>query len=386
VILTDTRKASIELNYGLISADDHVQEHPEVWTARMSKQKWGGRVPHLERQPDGSDCWVIGGQRVGLSAAVVSADAAGDRARNPSQWQDIPAMAYHPHERLKALDLDRVDYSVLYPTVAGLAGETFGQLDDPELELACVQAYNDWLIEEWASVSSRFIPQCIVPIWPMDRTVAEIRRAVAKGHRGVIYPASPMELRDLPHINEPCYDPLWTTCADLNVPICFHSGASKKIQLQPGQSLSPPVAAAFRGIVRSVSSIAVLANFLFSRVLYRFPALKVVFADSSLGWGAYEIEYADYQADADGLQAEGYPLKPSELFKRQCYFTCSYDRVSLRVRRYLGSTNILWSTHFPVATSTWPNTQQQIELSFRAIGDDEREQILWKNAARLYLL
>jgi uncharacterized protein len=51
----------------------------------------------------------------------------------------------------------------LYPTVAGVAGETFARLDDPELELACIQAYNDWLIEEWASRSPRFIPQCITP-------------------------------------------------------------------------------------------------------------------------------------------------------------------------------------------------------------------------------
>jgi predicted TIM-barrel fold metal-dependent hydrolase len=129
----------------------------------------------------------------------------------------------------------------------------------------------------------------------------------------------------------------------------------------------------------------VLANFLFSRVLYRFPNLKVVFAESSLGWGAYEIEYADYQADADGLQSEGYPLRASELFKRQCYFTCLYDRASLRVRRYLGTSNILWSTHFPLASSTWPNTRQHIERSFALIGDDERDQILWQNAAALYL-
>ena len=97
------------------------------------------------------------------------------------------------------------------------------------------------------------------------------------------------------------------------------------------------MAAAFSGVVRSVSSIAVLANFLFSRVLYRFPKLKVVFAESSLGWGAYEIEYADYQSEADGLPSEGYPFKPSELFQRQCYFTCWYDRMSLRVRQYLGT-------------------------------------------------
>ena len=146
------------------------------------------------------------------------------------------------------------------------------------------------------------------------------------------------------------------------------------------------MAAAFSGIARSVSSIAVLANFLFSRVLYRFPNLKVVFAESSLGWGAYELEYADYQSDADGLQSEGYSLKPSELFQRQCYFTCWYDRESLRVRRYLGVSNVLWSGHFPLATSTWPNSSQHIERSFGGIPENERNAMLWENAARLYAL
>jgi predicted TIM-barrel fold metal-dependent hydrolase len=348
----------------------------------MSKHKWGDRMPHIERQADGNDCWVIGGKPVALTG--MAAGGAGDRAQEPKQWQDVPAAAYKPRERLQVLDSDRVDYSVLYPMVGGLAAEAFGRIQDTELELACVQVYNDWLIEEWAHASARFIPQCIVPIWPMERTTAEIKRAVGKGHRGVVFPASPTELRDVPHINDPAYDPLWQICEELNVPICFHSGASPKIQMQPSAAFSPAGAAAFRSIVRSVSSIAVLANFLFSRVLYRFPSLKVVFADSSLGWGAYEMEYADYQSDADGLRSEGYSLKPSELFKRQCYLTCSYDRVSLKLRRYVGSGNILWSAHFPLPASTWPNTEEHIRLGFAAIGEDEKAQILWRNAARLY--
>jgi uncharacterized protein len=376
----------MELTYGFISADDHVQEHPEVWTSRMSRAKWGDSVPHLERKSDGNDCWVIGGECISLPGIAIAGGVMGDRTQAPRRWEEVPRMVYTAQERLKAMDLDGIDYSVLYPSVAGLAAETFGKLNDPDLELACVQAYNDWLIEEWATVSSRFVPQCIVPLWPMERTVAEIRRAIAGGHKGVIYPASPMELRDVPHINEPVYDPLWATCEDLGVPLCFHSGASPKIQLRPGADFSPRVAAAFSDIVRSVSSVAVLANFLFSRVLYRFPKLKIIFAESSLGWGAYEIEYADYQSDADGLQSEGYPLKPSELFQRQCYFTCWYDRMSLKARRYLGSSNILWSTHFPLATSTWPNTRQHIELSFGDISEDERDQMLWRNAAKLYAL
>jgi predicted TIM-barrel fold metal-dependent hydrolase len=364
----------MELKYGLISADDHVQEHGEVWTRRMSREKWGDRIPHLEIQSDGIQRWVIDGAPLEKHAP------------SPRRWEEMPRAAYDPGERLKAMDTDGVDYSILYPTVAGLAGERFGKLADADLELACVQAYNDWLIEEWAKVSPRLVPQCIVPIWPMERTVAEIRRAVALGHKGVVYPASPMELKDVPHINESDYDPLWTVCAELEVPLCFHSGASPKIQMQAGEDFTPAAMRAFGGIVRSVSSIAVLANFLFSRVLYRFPKLKVVFAESSLGWAAYEIEYADYQSAADGLQSEGYSLKPSELFQRQCFFTCWYDEKSVRVRKYPGSANILWSTNFPLETSTWPSTRAHLDRAFAEVPDAEQQQIQWQNAAQLYKL
>ena len=376
----------MEFKYGLISADDHVQEHPEVWTARLSRQKWDDRIPHVARMADGSDAWIVDGQRLSLPGVAIAGAAMADRGQEVRRWDDVPPMVFSARERLKAMDVDGVDCAILYPSVSGLAAETFGKLDDSDLELACVQAYNDWLIDEWADVSPRFVPQCIVPIWPMERTVAEIERAVAKGHKGVIYPASPMELRAVPHINEAAYDPLWAICQELGVPLCFHAGGSAKIQMLPGDAFSPAVAAAFSGVVRSVSSIAVVANFLLSRILDRFPKLKIVFAESSLGWGAYEIEYADYQSEADGLPSEGYTSKPSELFQRQCYFTCWYDHMSLRVRRYLGSANILWSSHFPLATSSWPNTKQRTERSFAEVPDQEKRQIQWENAAKLYSL
>ena len=99
------------------------------------------------------------------------------------------------------MDLNGVDYSVLYPIVGGLAAETFGKLCGPDLELACVQAYNDSLIEEWASVSLAIRAAMHRSHLADEAAVAEIKRAVGKGHRGVIYPASPMELRDVPHMD-----------------------------------------------------------------------------------------------------------------------------------------------------------------------------------------
>ena len=275
----------MDLKHGLISVDDHVQEHPEVWTRRLSKSRWGDRVPHLEHQPDGAQRWVVDGEKLPLAGVASVGAAMPDRTSEPRRWEDVPGAAYVPSERLKAMDVDGVDYSVLYPTVAGVAGETFGRLEDQELELACVQAYNDWLIEEWAGVSERFIPQCIVPIWPIDATVGEIKRSVQKGHRGVVFPAVPMHLRDVPHINEPDYDPVWATCQELQVPVCFHTGSSTEIQFPPYSGLSTGLASAMEAITRPASSVLVFANFLYSLILQRYPGLKVVFAESSLAWG-----------------------------------------------------------------------------------------------------
>jgi hypothetical protein len=138
------------MNSGFISVDDHVQEPPDLWTSRLSKKKWGDRIPHLEKAKDGGEQWVADGQvLLGGRIAKVGALMA-DRNDEPASWDQVPEEAYLPERRLTAMDSAGEDYAVLYPTVAGQAGEAFGRLTDPELEIACVQAYNDWLLDEWA--------------------------------------------------------------------------------------------------------------------------------------------------------------------------------------------------------------------------------------------
>jgi len=371
-------------NEFFISVDEHVQEHPGVWTKRLPRAKWGDRIPHIEAAAHGRERWVVDGSEIDLSGVADCGAAMAERTENPQRWSEVPAMVYDPQQRLQAMDRAGIDYAVLYPTVAGAGGQTFGRLKDPEFELACVQAYNDWLIEEWASVSERFVPQCITPLFPIEAVVNEVRRAVANGHKGVIYPSIPMELRDVPHINDAVYDPLWAACQELGVPICFHAGAAAAIQIPAYQGYSPPLAAAFQAITRPASSVSVLVNLLISKILMRFPDLKVVLAESGLGWGAYLLEYTDFQAKGDQLPQHGYALMPSELFKRQCYLVGWYDQASIKTRNYIGTDNILWSSQFPLATSTWPDTRVSIAKSFDGIAESDRQKILWQNAAKLY--
>jgi uncharacterized protein len=367
-----------------VSVDEHVQEQPNVWTKRLARSKWGDRIPHIDSNSSGVDRWIVDGREVPLDGVADCGAAMPERTENPQRWSDVPAVVYDPKSRLKVMDAAGIDYAVLYPTVAGVGGQSFGHIEDPELELACVQAYNDWLLEEWAGVSQRFIPQCIMPLFPADAAVKEVRRCVENGHKGVVYPSIPMELRNVPHINEAVYDPLWATCQEAGVPICFHAGASNNIQIPAYEGYSPATAAALRAITRPASSVSVLVNLLISKILMRFTDLKVVLAESGLGWGAYLLEYTDFQATGDQLPQNGYDLMPSELFKRQCYLVGWYDQASLRVRRYIGTENILWSSQFPLATSTWPNTRQALAKSFDGVPESDRQKILWENAVKLY--
>ena len=374
----------MELRFGVVSVDDHVQEHPDVWTTRMSKSKWGSKIPHLSEQSDGSQIWKINDQIVPILSAGSAGAMMPDRNQEPQRWEQVPAATYNPDARIQAMDADGVDYSVLYPTVPGVAAQHFGAIQDAELELACVRAYNDFLIEEWANHSPRFIPQCIVPISSPKSASEELRRAVAIGHRGVILPSIPWHLKAVPHINDEEWDTVWEWAQELQVPICFHAGASPSTQLETWSGFSPALAAAMNSITGPASTIPIVANLLFSRIMMRFPKLKFVFAETTLAWGAYEIETADHQFERQRLHTEGYDMKPSELFHRQCYLTGSYDQAAFLVRKYLGIENMLWQTNFPNANSTWPNTQDYIKRSFADVPAKERQMVLSGNAANLY--
>jgi len=374
----------MNLKYGFISVDDHVQEVPNLWTDRVEK-KFRDRAPRLEATKDGSEQWILDGEVLLDGRAARAGALMADRNEDPKRWAEVPPPAFTPAERLKAMDSAGVDYSVLYPTVAGLAGETFGRLNDSDLEIACVRAYNDWLIDEWSRASDRFIPQCLVPIWPVEAAISEVQRAVGRGHRGVIFPSLPMHLRQVPHVSGPEYDPFWSACEELNVPVCLHAGASPELQSPLPPRLNPALAAAIDAATKPVSSVFVLSLYSFSRVLLRHPTLRLVLAESALSWGMLYLEWADHQFEHDGLAREGYDLTPSQMFKRQCFFNSWYDPIA-PFTDYIGADHILWSANLPCTNSTWPRTRETIDHCFKEVSAEARERVLWKNAAELYRL
>jgi hypothetical protein len=74
---------------------------------------------------------------------------------------------------MKDFEQNWVDGSLPFPTFPRFCGQTFYEADDKELGLACVKAYNDWMVEEWCAPSNGInIPLCIMPLWDIELAAA----------------------------------------------------------------------------------------------------------------------------------------------------------------------------------------------------------------------
>jgi hypothetical protein len=63
------------------------------------------------------------------------------------------------------MDADGTTGAIVFAAFPRYCGQTFLEAKDHELGLACVQAYNYWMIDEWcAGAPERFIPMVIPPL------------------------------------------------------------------------------------------------------------------------------------------------------------------------------------------------------------------------------
>lgn len=105
------------------------------------------------------------------------------------------------------MDIGHVEASMCFPTLPRFCGQTFAEGKDTDVGLACVQAYNDWMVEEWCGDSGgRLIPLAIIPLWDVEAAAAEVRRNAGRGVRAVCFSELPFHLR-LPTIHSGYWDP-----------------------------------------------------------------------------------------------------------------------------------------------------------------------------------
>ncbi len=360
----------------IVSVDDHVVEPAHLWQ-RWLPDRWKELGPRVERRGIGAmkhigggtyeqtfddagplgDCWIYE-DLVYINKRHVAAVGfeRDDMEMVPITYDEMRPGCFDPVARLEDMDVNHVEASLSFPTFPRFCGQTFAEGKDKDLGLACVQAYNDWMIEEWCGDSGgRLIPLTLIPLWDIDLAVREIERCAAKGSHAVCFSEIPPHL-GLPSIHSGYWDPFFAACQSTNTVINMHIGSSSRM---PATSADAPVAVA--ATLSFGNAMASMADFLFSGVLVRFPDITLAYSEGQMGWVPYILERADdvwREHRAWGGVKDIVPEPPSTYYYRNIYACFFRDRHGLDSLDKVGENNITFETDYPHTDSTWPHTKK----------------------------
>ena len=127
-------------------------------------------------------------------------------------------------------------------------------------------------------------------------------------------------------------------------------------------------------------------------ILERHPKLKIVIAESGVGWVPWVVEELDYRYwrlweckefwdDKGGIP---HKMKPSEVFQRQVYGTFQQSPTAMRLLEFWGPENLLWASDYPHPDSIWPNSVRTIGETMGHMDPNVVRGLVGGNAAKLY--
>jgi predicted TIM-barrel fold metal-dependent hydrolase len=384
----------------IIDLDAHVVEPPDVWTSRLPShlRDLGPRVelrpagtPRLsgtgyieEPGTDGPDVawWHYEDQLISIKRTIAAAGYPADEVELKSVgYDDMRPGCWQPLARLADMDLNGVEAQLCFPNLPRFCGQLFLWGRDRDLARLCVEAYNDWMVEEWCGSSGgRLLPLTLVCLWDAELAAAQVRFNADRGVRAVAFSELPAYL-DLPSIYTGYWDPFFAACEETGMVIAMHIGSGTKT---PQASPDSPDAVAATIIFGN--SVAGLVDFLFSGVLHRFPRLKLMFAEAQIGWIPYTLERADdvWATHRGWSNSQLHcPEPPSTYYYRQvtsCFFK---DSIGVAMLDRVGEDNVVFETDYPHQDGTWPFSRHAAAAQFGHLDHAIVHKIARGNAIRL---
>lgn len=301
--------------------------------------------------------------------------------------------------RLREMEEDGIVAEVIYPnTVPPFFPEVSLTNQPPpagshdlELRWAGLQAHNRWLADFCADTPGRRAGIVQIMLDDVDAAVDEIRWAREAGLTGgVLLPGAPPG-SGLPPLFAPDYEPIWSVCEELGMPVNHHSG-----------SAAPDYGDHRESKVMFLIEVTWYAHralweLIYSGVLERHPGMELVLTEQGTAWIPQQLQVLDYfyerMRSAVGSQEYEWgheivadlSLKPSEYWARQCHVGASFIRpAEVPLRGVVGVDRIMWGSDYPHKEASFPFSKEAIQLSFSDVEPDEVQAMLGGNAAEVY--
>jgi len=379
-LLPDPPRA--ERRYTVISVDDHIVEPPHTFEGRVPAAM-ADRAPRVVEADDGSQAWVYDGvsmPNVGFNAVVGRPVA--EWGFEPVRFDQMRRGAWDIHARVADMDLNGIYASLNFPSfLPGFAGQRLQtSTKDVDLAMACVRAWNDWHIEEWAGTYPGRIIPCQLP-WLLDPEIgaAMIRENAERGFKAVTFTEGPAQL-GLPTLHTRYWDPIMRACAETGTVLNLHIGSSGASPSTTDDAPPDVVGVLFFGYAMFAA-----VDWLFSLIPVRFPDIKICLSEGGIGWVAGLLDRLDHMQSYNSMYGtwQG-DLTPAEVMQRNFYFCAVEDQSSFALRERIGVEHILLEADYPHCDSTWPRTQEVIFEEIGHLPAEDIRKFTWANASALY--
>jgi predicted TIM-barrel fold metal-dependent hydrolase len=192
--------------------------------------------------------------------------------------------------RIEHMDAEGIDAQVLY----GSMTLSFAAILDPELAVACMRAYNDYIADDCRPYAGRLFPVGFISLADVREAAAEVRRCVeVLGMIGVHLPPSvpvphPSARNAFPmvrlpkHLSHRDFHPVLDTAATLDVAIGVHGSPGVYLPSGISDQVDTFILSHIFGH-RNQMQMA-LAACVFDGLFDRFPTLRFGFLEGGCGW------------------------------------------------------------------------------------------------------
>ena len=371
----------------VISADGHLDLFflpPDTFTSRtIARLK--DKVPKVV-DIDGIPTWVGNGAVMGAYRGWMG--RGGLTGHRGKRMMDVGWEPTHPSDpklRLKDLDIDGVEAEVIY-------GIRFieDSIKDPEVITATYRAYNDFIAEFCEYNPKRLIGVADIPAHSVEGAVDEVSR-IGKGGWGLR--GGLFDWFNGPEpVWHPMWEPLWSAAEEADVALSFHIGAGhgtttvgpRGVEEKLARTI-PKVSMMAHQAVVAMQADECLASVILCGALERHPNLKIVLAESHIGWIPYLLDRLDTKFK-EGSYNDLIKTLPSELFRRQMWATFQDDKVGARLAQDYAPDSFCWASDYPHLDSVWPDSQSFIRDSMERLSPTMQAKLTHENVTALYHL
>jgi predicted TIM-barrel fold metal-dependent hydrolase len=266
----------------------------------------------------------------------------GEAIRSPEAFRE-------PEPRLKLMDEQGLDRTLMFPTLASLLEERLR--GHPDATHAVVHSLNEWMHETWSfDYEGRIFATPVITLPIVEKAIEELEWVVERGAKVILVrPAPAFGFRGPRSFALPEFDPFWEKVVEADLLVAMHSSDSGyeryanewiggDSEMLPFQPEAFRMMSGWRPIEDAVTS------FICHGALTRFPKLKVAVIENGSSWVAPLL---DRFKDMYKKMPQDFDEPPIDTFRRNIHISPFWEEDLGALAGLIGEDNVLFGSDYP---------------------------------------